>query len=122
MWIRLAILLLFVVPATAGQIVPLPAEELANQSQHVFLGRVVKVEASQEEHPVYGKTYATTVEVVTVWKGNPGKSVHLELHIGGVRGFDIPLEPGATAVFFLGKSGQLTRPGAIAPLPDGYFP
>lgn len=122
MWFRLALILLLLTPATAGQIVPLPAEQLAQQSEHVFLGRVVKVDQSSQEHPVFGKTYATTVEVVTVWKGSPGKSVRLELHSGGGRGFDIPLEPGATAVFFLSKKGQLTRPGAIAPLPNGYFP
>ncbi|MGE0495202.1 MAG: hypothetical protein AB7S38_38710 [Vulcanimicrobiota bacterium] len=122
MWIRLLLVLLLFAPAAAGQIVPLPAEELVQQSHHVFLGRVVKVDTGRQEHPVYGKTYATTVEVVTVWKGNPGKSIHLELHSGGVRGFDIPLGPGATAVFFLGKSGQLTRPGSIAPLPEGFFP
>ncbi len=112
-------------PASGSQIASTPVAGLADASAFIVIGTVEKVERLSASD-TYGEVSLAYVTIVSTIKGKTLESnFKLQLHIGGLRGFDVPLSKGTQAVFFLRsiESGEarLTAWGSVALLRPGYF-
>ena len=87
-------------PASASQIASTPVASLADASAFIVIGTVEKVEKLSASD-TYGDVSRAYVTVVSTIKGKTlESSFKLLLHVGGLRGFDVPLSEGTQAVFF----------------------
>lgn len=116
---------LYAFVAAAGQIAPKSLAGIADESAIVVVGVVEQLDRVSSSS-TDGDRFVAHVRIVSYLKGrSTATAFELNVHVGGLLGFDTGLTEGDQAVFFLRSidsgTAELHSWGSVARLPAGYF-